>query len=303
MSKRRVWQTVLGATASALLVGSPALAELEINNRLPCPNGACVPNRMTFGYYPTRWRKWPVTSAAATGPTAAARDAVQAPQTSEPPAVNEDEVRSPFERLPRAAAPSASGSGDDVEPMPGDGGLGRDPAGEGPDSQDSGNGGSRRGAGSDQNGGPGPRRPRSPDRIFQPPRGNPPPPARQLDGARIPRDTSEGAPLALERPATLIPPAARPVSYATEATTPVIKTTRSTAKSTSAKRGAPSDNPLRKAHATEAAVPAKAIMPAESADDEGPQIVPTAAWIEEVAAAPEPTVVKAQWRANPLRGR
>jgi hypothetical protein len=285
------------------MLGSPAWAEVEINNRLPCPNGACVPNRMTFGYYPTRWRKWPVTTASAGGPTEAARDAIQPPQTSEPPAAVEDEVRSPFERLPKPRAPQGGGE-EDLEPLPGGGGLGRDPGDESND--DSGTGGSRRGSGGDQNGGPSPRRPRSPERIFQPPRGNPPPAtSRPIEGARLPSDAGEGAPLALERPATLIPPVARPVSYASAMAKPSTKTTKTTAKANSksspAKRAAASDNPLRKARAPQNATPAPEAT--EAGEDEGPQIIPTAAWIEEVASAAEPAVVHSEWRANPLRGR
>lgn len=38
----------------------PDLAISQTHRRLPCPDGECSPDRVTFGYFETRWRKWPV---------------------------------------------------------------------------------------------------------------------------------------------------------------------------------------------------------------------------------------------------
>jgi hypothetical protein len=274
--------------------GSTAWAELEINNRLPCPNGACVPNRMTFGYYPTRWRRWPVTTAAPAGADAAARQGIQVPATSEPPPVAEDEVRSPFERLPRQSAPAPEEAGE-FEPMP-------RPQGDEPANGGEENGGDRQE--------PGPRRSTPRQQIFQPPRGNPLPPSRRPinDGARRPSDGQEVGPLALDPPARLVAPMARPVSYAAGAAKQPAKLDAVPAGRKlvpTASGRSSTTNPLRNAAPAAARGP-RVESPSvdEPGDDDGPQIVPTAAWIEEAAAAPtDAAPVKAQWRANPLRSR
>lgn len=45
---------------------------------MQCPGGVCAPRRVTNGFYPTRWRKWPVETPAAPGP--GVREAIGAPE-------------------------------------------------------------------------------------------------------------------------------------------------------------------------------------------------------------------------------
>jgi hypothetical protein len=301
MKTNRVWRKVVGAAAALLLTGGPARAQIEVNNRLPCPNGACVPNRMTFGYYPTRWRKWPVSAAPNLGPEAAARAGVQPPATNEPPPVNEDEVRSPFERVPqRQQAPAPEEGG--YEPMPGPGagppGGDRDGAGAGED----GNGGGRQGPGASR------RPPADRPRVFQDPRGNRLPETRRPinDGTDLSLPSDKFGSLALESPAGLMTPAARPVSYAAGAPKQPRKLEAAARKVPAAGQRPAAGNPLRKG--SEAARPLPPAEAEDLSDDDGPQIVPTAAWIEDAASKPAAAAEKSaatsmsQWRANPLRG-
>ena len=50
---------VLGWLAPAAYVAQ-ATDPIEARWRCPySPDGVCVPNKMFYGYYPTRWRRWP----------------------------------------------------------------------------------------------------------------------------------------------------------------------------------------------------------------------------------------------------
>jgi hypothetical protein len=56
----------------------------------PCPGGpgaACVPQRVTYGYYPTTWRRWPTVGA----PKPAPEEVPTPPKSNEPPAKSDDE--------------------------------------------------------------------------------------------------------------------------------------------------------------------------------------------------------------------
>ncbi|MFO0898187.1 MAG: hypothetical protein U0836_12255 [Pirellulales bacterium] len=303
MKTNRVWRKVAGTAAALLLASGPAWAEIGINNRLPCPNGACVPNRMTFGYYPTRWRKWPISPAPNAGPEAAARAGVQPPATNEPPPVNEDEIRSPFERLPQRQPAQAPAEGE-YEPLPGPAAGPPGAEREGDGSGEQGNGGGRQGPGA-------PRRPPvDRPRVFQDPRGNRLPETRRPinDGTDLSDPSDVFGSLALEPPALLAPPAARPVSYAAGVPKQPKKLEATAARKVPTPRPrAAAGNPLRRG--SEAARPNPPTQVEESNDGEGPQILPTAAWIEEAASKPAATpgdpaaTSVSQWRANPLRGR
>jgi hypothetical protein len=284
---RYACSALLGGALTALAVATPAIAELEINHRLPCPHGACVPNRMTFGYYPTRWRRWPVSEVEAS-PGRGGPQAAPLPETSEPPPTVEDEIRSPFERVPRVRSVPEPGTG--AEPAAPEGeaeeGLPRQP----PETQ------------------PG-------RRIFQPPRGNPlPTPRRPIEDdagvleQRRDRGSVEQPPRRLtssvarrvshsDRPAELRPSFGGPATVSHPSG--FGKLPRQGSQAVSAARSSLT-NPLRSGTP---AVTRPAAQPVpESPADEGPEITPTAAWIEELRTDPPPSVPKAgTWRRNPLR--
>jgi hypothetical protein len=101
-------------------------------------------------------------------------------------------------------------------------------------------------------------------------------------------------------------PAARPVSYAAGAPKQPRKLEAAARKVPAAGQRPAAGNPLRKG--SEAARPLPPAEAEDLSDDDGPQIVPTAAWIEDAASKPAAAAEKSaatsmsQWRANPLRG-
>jgi hypothetical protein len=52
--------SLFGAALSGALVASSIAGDFDPRWHAPCPpGGVCVPKRVTYGYYPTLWRRWP----------------------------------------------------------------------------------------------------------------------------------------------------------------------------------------------------------------------------------------------------
>jgi hypothetical protein len=66
------------------LVPTPAFAE-KPHGTLPCAaDGTCTTNRLTYGYYPTRWRKWPIPAPVVQQRTKQPGRAAAEPEKAEP---------------------------------------------------------------------------------------------------------------------------------------------------------------------------------------------------------------------------
>jgi hypothetical protein len=60
---------LLGAALSGALVASSTAGDFDPRWQAPCPpGGVCVPKRVTYGYYPTLWRRWPGEGLPSSGP-------------------------------------------------------------------------------------------------------------------------------------------------------------------------------------------------------------------------------------------
>ena len=84
-----------------------------------CVDGVCTPNRLTYGYYETNWRRWPVPAPAV--PTRSKRRP-QGPQTGPteldlPSAEDETEIRPEFPRLRKRAGGNAAPMNQQYMPM------------------------------------------------------------------------------------------------------------------------------------------------------------------------------------------
>ncbi len=97
-----VGRRIVGLVACVWLAASAALGDDEGDARWRCPNtqdGACIPNPRSYGYYPTRWRKWPAAKPAQeTIPTPKPTQA----ESSTPEAPKENEELPPAETNPAA---------------------------------------------------------------------------------------------------------------------------------------------------------------------------------------------------------
>jgi hypothetical protein len=117
MMNKILLRTGIGAIALALgavgLYGETIVPPLASPH---CPDGACAPRRLTNGYYPTTWRKWPVDPPAAEKP--GVREGIRVPGVELPPPNIETYLP---EGLLTAPPPEAGGgTDDDLGPAPSD---------------------------------------------------------------------------------------------------------------------------------------------------------------------------------------
>ena len=98
------------AMATLVVAGAWNVCQAQVGP--PCSNGhcgsplagPCAPARMTYGYVPTQWRRWPTVQASATLP---APEELPTPANSD--ALPEPELPSPRSTVPRESTPRPSG--------------------------------------------------------------------------------------------------------------------------------------------------------------------------------------------------
>src|SRR5215211_2562307 len=81
----------LGLSAMPLFAGGPYPMPGPDPRCNKCPDGVCVPNRLTYGYYAPKWRRWPG-AAPALGPEVVPTPPHKEPDAEEKPSSEEGQT-------------------------------------------------------------------------------------------------------------------------------------------------------------------------------------------------------------------